>query len=109
MSEPIHISDADFQQKVLDSNVPVVVDFWAPWCGPCKVIAPALEQIAHEQGEKVVIAKINTDENPDWAARFGVMGLPTLLFLKGGKEVARHTGAAPALILKKKVESFLAS
>lgn len=108
MSEPIHVSDAEFEEKVLKSATPVVVDFWAPWCGPCKMIAPALEDIAKEQGDKVLIAKVNTDENPQWAMKYGVMGIPTLLFIKGGEEVSRHVGAAPAPALKSKVEGFLA-
>jgi thioredoxin 1 len=108
MSLPIHVSDAEFEEKVLKSTTPVVVDFWAPWCGPCKMIAPALEEIAKEQGEKIVIAKVNTDENPQWAMKYGVMGIPTLLFIKGGQEVSRHVGAAPAPALKSKVMGFLA-
>jgi thioredoxin 1 len=94
MSLPIHVSDAEFEEKVLKSATPVVVDFWAPWCGPCKMIAPALEEIAKEQGEKIVIAKVNTDENPQWAMKYGVMGIPTLLFIKGGRKSAA-TSAQP--------------
>ena len=109
MSQPIHVTDAEFQQKVIESKTPVVVDFWATWCTPCKAIAPTLDEIAREQGEKLVIAKINADENPEWVARFRVMSLPTLLFIKDGKEVARHIGAASAQALKNKVQGFLNS
>jgi thioredoxin 1 len=108
MTTPIHVTDAEFEQTVLNAETPVVVDFWAPWCGPCKMIAPALEQIAAEMGDKVIIAKVNTDENPEWAGRYGVMGIPTLLFIKSGEEKNRHVGAAPAAALKAKVEQFLA-
>lgn len=109
MPQPIHVTDAEFQQKVIESPTPVLVDFWATWCAPCKVIAPTLEEIAREQGDKLLVAKINADENPQWVGRFGVMSLPTLLFIKNGREVARHVGAAPAQALKKKVQGFLNS
>ncbi len=108
MSQPVHVTDQEFQAKVLESTTPVVVDFWAPWCGPCKMIAPVLEEIAREQGDKLMVAKINTDENPDWAMKYGVMGIPTLLFIKGGKEVGRHVGMAPAPALKSKIQAFIA-
>jgi thioredoxin 1 len=82
MNTPLHITDAEFENKVLQSTTPVVVDFWAPWCIPCKMIAPVLEKLAAEYGDKLIIAKVNTDENPEWAMKYGVQGIPTLLFIK---------------------------
>jgi len=107
MSQPVHVTDQEFEAKVLQSATPVVVDFWAPWCGPCKMIAPVLEEVAREQGDKVVIAKVNTDDNSSYAMQYGVMGIPTLLFIKNGKEVGRHVGMAPANVIKKKVQDLV--
>ncbi|HZD57222.1 MAG TPA: thioredoxin [Anaerolineales bacterium] len=107
MDKPIHVSDADFEDDVLKSGVPVVVDFWAPWCGPCRMIAPVLEEIAHRYAGKLIVAKVNTDDNPEWAIRYGVQGIPTLLFIKNGEERDRLVGAAPAPALKSRVEALL--
>lgn len=85
IDEPIHVTDAAFEKTVLNSTIPVIVDFWAPWCGPCKMIAPTLEKIAKENAGKVIVAKVNTDENPEWAMKYGVQGIPTMLFVSGGK------------------------
>lgn len=109
MSNPIHISDAEFQEKVLDAAVPVIVDFWAPWCGPCRMIAPVLDEVAREHAGKLIVAKVNTDENPEWAMRYGVQGIPTLLFVSEGKVKDRQVGAGPAPMLKARVEEFLKS
>lgn len=95
MSEVLHISDASFEQEVLRSEVPVLLDFWAPWCGPCKMIAPVLDELATEFGDKVKIAKINIDENEQVAAQFGVRSIPTLMLFKEGKSVATQVGALP--------------
>lgn len=81
MNKPVHINDNEFENNVLKSSTPVVVDFWAPWCGPCKMIAPVLEKLAVEYDGKVTIVKVNTDENPEWAMKYGVQGIPTLLFI----------------------------
>jgi thioredoxin 1 len=108
MSEPIHVSDAVFEKTVLQSPVPVIVDFWAPWCGPCRMIAPHLEQIAKDYDGKVVVAKVNTDENPEWAGKFDVRGIPTMLFVAGGKVVYQQVGAVPLGHLKQIVDKFLA-
>jgi len=105
--EPIHVTDAAFEKTVLQNPLPVIVDFWAPWCGPCKMIAPALEKIAREKAGKLVVAKVNTDENPEWAMKYGVQGIPTLLFVYGGKVVHRQVGALPERILREVVEQFL--
>lgn len=107
MTQPIHITDSEFDQKVLQSTAPVVVDFWAPWCGPCKMIAPVLEKLAAEYDGKVTIAKVNTDENPEWAMKYGVQGIPTLLFIKGGQVKDTIVGAAPVPTIKAKVEGLL--
>lgn len=107
MNEPIHVTDAVFEQSVLKSSVPVIVDFWAPWCGPCKAVAPILEKLAQEFADRVVIAKINTDENPQWAGQYGVQGIPTMLFIVNGKEIHRQVGALPERMLRQTVAQFL--
>ena len=107
MEDLIHVTDAEFQEKVLESDLPVVVDFWAPWCGPCRMIAPVLEEVAKENEGKVVIAKINTDENPEWAMNLGVQGIPTLLFISGGEVRDQQVGVGPAPALKSRVAKFL--
>ena len=89
------VTDQSFASDVLGSDSPVLVDFWAEWCGPCRMIAPALEEIAGELGDKVTIAKLNIDENPDTPSRYGVRGIPTMLLFKGGQPVAQKVGAAP--------------
>ena len=109
MDNLIHVTDAEFEEKVIESQLPVVVDFWAPWCGPCRMIAPVLEEIAAENEGKVVIAKVNTDENPQWAMNFGVQGIPTLLFIAGGEVQDQQVGAGPAPVLKSRVADFLSS
>ncbi len=107
IEEPIHVTDAAFEKTVLNSVVPVIVDFWAPWCGPCKMIAPTLEKIAKEHAGKVIIAKVNTDENPEWAMKYGVQGIPTMLFVSGGKIIHRQVGAVPEPMLRTIVAQFL--
>jgi thioredoxin 1 len=106
MSKPIAVSDAEFEKKVLESNLPVIVDFWAPWCTPCKMIAPMLENIAQEYDGRLIVAKVNTDENPQWAIRYGVQGIPTLLFISGGKAIDHQVGVAPANVLKNKADAL---
>ena len=89
------VTDDSFSTDVLGADGPVLVDFWAEWCGPCRMIAPALEEISKELGEKVTIAKLNIDENPDTPSRYGVRGIPTMLLFKGGQPIAQKVGAAP--------------
>ena len=98
-------SDASFESDVLKSAEPVVVDFWAEWCGPCRMIAPALEEIAEQLGEKVKIVKLNVDENPNTAAKYGIMSIPTLMMFKHGEIASRQVGAAP----KQKLEQWITS
>ena len=97
------VSDSDFEAQVLKSTEPVVVDFWAEWCGPCKMIAPALEEIAGTMNGKVKIVKLNVDENPATAAKYGIMSIPTLMLFKNGELASRQVGAAP----RQKLEQWI--
>ena len=101
------VTDQSFATDVLASAEPVLVDFWAEWCGPCRMIAPALEEISNELGEKVIIAKLNIDENPDIPGRYGVRGIPTMLLFKGGQPIAQKVGAAPRSQIQQWLESNL--
>ena len=92
---PATVTDASFATDVIKSNDPVVVDFWAEWCGPCKMIAPSLEEIASEMGGQVKIAKLNVDENQETAMKYGVRSIPTLIMFKGGEPMSTQVGAAP--------------
>lgn len=107
MNEPVHVTDAAFEKTVLQSKLPVIVDFWAPWCGPCKMVAPILEKVAKEYDGKLVVAKVNTDENQEWAGRYGVQGIPTMLFVAEGKVLHRQVGAVPEGILRDALSQFL--
>ncbi|MBT8426600.1 MAG: thioredoxin TrxA [Erythrobacter sp.] len=101
------VTDASFQSDVLEADKPVLVDFWAEWCGPCRMIAPALEEIAHEMGDKLTVAKVNIDENPEAPGKYGVRGIPTMLLFKGGEVVAQKVGAAPKSQIQQWVEGAL--
>jgi thioredoxin 1 len=89
----LHVSDADFEEQVLKSDKPVLVDYWAEWCGPCKMIAPILAELSTEYGDKVKIAKLNIDENPDTPPKYGIRGIPTLMLFKNGNVEATKVGA----------------
>ena len=107
ITEPIHVSDEAFEKTVIQSTIPVIVDFWAPWCGPCKAIAPMLEKIAKDYAGKLIVAKVNTDENPEYAVKYGVQGIPTMLFVSGGKIVHRKVGSLPERMIREAVDQFL--
>jgi thioredoxin 1 len=107
INEPVHVTDDAFEKTVMKSEVPVVVDFWAPWCGPCKMVAPILDKLAEEYAGKMLIAKVNTDENPQWAQSFNVQGIPTMLFIADGKVVHQQVGALPEPMLRSVVDQFL--
>ena len=99
------VTDQSFATDVLAADKPVLVDFWAEWCGPCRMIAPALEEIASEIGERVEIVKLNIDENPETPSHYGVRGIPTMVLFKGGKPVAQKVGAAPRSQIQQWLES----
>ena len=101
------ITDGSFHSDVISASGPVLVDFWAEWCGPCRMIGPALEELSDELGEKVTITKINIDENPDAPARYGVRGIPTMILFKDGQPAATKVGAAPKGQLKSWLESSI--
>lgn len=105
--EPIHITDADFEELILNSDKPAIVDLWADWCGPCHMIAPSVTQLAAAYEGRAVIAKLNVDENPNVPGRYGIMGIPTLLYFKNGKEVDRQVGVTSYPNLANKLEKLL--
>ena len=107
ITEPLHVTDDAFKKTVIESDLPVVVDFWAPWCGPCRMVAPVLDKLAEEYAGKMLIAKVNTDENSQWAQSFNVQGIPTMLFIADGKVVHQQVGALPEPMLRSVVDQFL--
>ncbi len=103
----IHLTDDNFKKEVLESDLPVLVDFWAPWCGPCKMIGPLVEESAKEFDKKLKVAKVNVDESPQAATKYGVMSIPTLIFFKQGKIMGQVVGVLSRQELKKKIQENL--
>ena len=104
---PVAVSEADFDREVLRADRPVVVDFWAPWCAPCRMVAPALESLARDHGRSLKVAKVNVDENPGLAARYGAMSIPTMVVIKEGREVDRWVGALPEQAIRSRVARWI--
>ena len=101
------VTDSNFEELVLKSDKPVLLDFWAEWCGPCRMIAPLVEQIADEYGARALVGKVDVDSNPEVASRFGIRNIPTILFFKNGEVVDKQVGAVPKSALVAKLESLL--
>ena len=108
MAHPVNITDATFEEEVIKADTPVLVDFWADWCAPCKMIAPIVEDLAEEYDGKVKFAKLDVDSNPKSAMNYGVRGIPTLLIFNGGEAVGQVVGAVPKSVLKERLEEALA-
>jgi thioredoxin 1 len=106
-STTLTVTDASFDQDVLQSDVPVLVDFWAPWCAPCRMVSPAVEEVASDFSGKIKVGKVNTDENPNRASSLGIRGIPTLIIFKGGKEEDRIVGAVPKAAIASMVEKVI--
>jgi thioredoxin 1 len=101
------VTDSTFKQEVLESAVPVLVDFWAPWCGPCRMVAPVVDEIAEQYAGQVKVVKVNTDENPSVASQYGIRSIPTLMIFKGGQRVDMVVGAVPKTTLANTLEKYL--
>ena len=104
---PVNVTDADFQQKVMQSSIPVVVDCWAPWCGPCRAVAPILDDLAKRYKGQLKIAKVNVDENPEIGSKYGIQSIPTMLFVNNGNLVDQVTGALPKEALEARIKQFI--
>lgn len=107
MTRGLELTDASFETEVLKSDVPVLVDFWAPWCGPCKMISPIVEEIAGEYAGKIKVAKVNTDDNQQIATKYGIMSIPTLMIFKGGEVSERIIGAQSKKYITEKIDLVL--
>ncbi len=107
MTKPFEVNDADFETQVLKSDLPVFVDFWAEWCGPCKMVAPVVEELSGEYAGKVKFAKLNVDFNPKTSSKYGIRSIPTMLIFKGGNPVGQIVGARPKNDLKQRLEAAI--
>ncbi|MBA3920594.1 MAG: thioredoxin [Nostocaceae cyanobacterium] len=107
MSTAAQVSDSTFKEEVLDSQVPVLVDFWAPWCGPCRMVAPVVDEIANQYAGQIKVVKVNTDECPQIASQYGIRSIPTLMVFKGGQKVDMVVGAVPKSTLSTTLEKYL--
>jgi len=107
MSTAAQVTDSSFKQEVLDSDVPVLVDFWAPWCGPCRMVAPVVDEISEQYKGQIKVVKVNTDENPNVASQYGIRSIPTLMIFKGGEKVDMVVGAVPKTTLASTLEKYL--
>jgi thioredoxin 1 len=107
MSAAAQVTDSSFQQEVLDSKVPVLVDFWAPWCGPCRMVAPVVDEISQQYEGQIKVVKVNTDENPNVASKYGIRSIPTLMIFKEGQKVDMVVGAVPKSTLASTLEKYL--
>ena len=107
MSSAAQVTDSTFKQEVIDSEIPVLVDFWAPWCGPCKMVGPIVDEVATQYEGRVKVVKLNTDENPSVASEYGIRSIPTLIVFKGGQKVDMVVGAVPKTTLANTLEKYL--
>ena len=107
MAEPLQVSDADFEQEILKSDIPALVDFWAAWCGPCRAIAPVVEELARDYQDKVKVAKMNVDENAKTPSKYGIRAIPTLIVFQGGQVVEQITGAVSRSIIENALKKAL--
>lgn len=107
MSSATPVTDSSFQQEVIESEIPVLVDFWAPWCGPCRMVGPIVDEVAEQYKDQVKVVKVNTDENPSIASEYSIRSIPTLMIFKGGQQVDTVVGAVPKTTLTNTLEKYL--